>query len=75
MSINKTLAQKEHKPVLTSDSQGFKYLLCVIEIYSKYTWVKTLTNTNAKILIDFFVKITKLIVDQISYGFTNVKNS
>ena len=65
---NNKLAKEFHKPIIKinnwgadfADTQliskfnkGFRFLLCVIDIYSKYAWViplkdkKVITNTNA----------------------------
>ena len=52
-------------------NKGFRFLLCVIDIFSKYAWVvsledkKDITITNAfqKILIEFNIKPDKICVD------------
>ena len=44
---------------LSSRNQGFKYLLCVIDVLTKYAWVKSLTNKKAKTVLYSFVKIVK----------------
>ena len=33
---------------LSSKNCGVKYLLCVIDIFAKYAWVKPLTDKNLK---------------------------
>ena len=52
-------------------NKGFRFLLCVIDIFSKYAWVvsledkKDITITNAfqKILKEFNIKPDKICVD------------
>ena len=44
---------------LSSRNQGFKYLLCVIDVLTKYAWVKSLTNKKAKTVLYSFVEIVK----------------
>ena len=52
-------------------NKGFRFLLCVIDIFSKYAWVvsledkKDITITNAfqKILKEFNIKPDKTCVD------------
>ena len=35
---------------LCSKNRGIKYLLCVVDVSSKYTWVKSLKNKKAKLV-------------------------
>lgn len=39
------------------DNQGFKYLLCVIDIFSRYAWVKTLKDKTAGSIVNAFRQI------------------
>ena len=49
-----------------------KYLLCVIDVFTKYAWVKRLKNKKGKTVLDAFIEIVnesnckpnKLWVDQ-----------
>lgn len=46
--------------VLTSfkdDNDGFAYLLCVIDIFSRYAWVKMLKDKKAPSIVDAFLEI------------------
>ena len=60
--------------ILSKFSKGFRFLLCVIDIYSKYAWViplkdkKDVTVTNAfqKILKEYNRKPNKIWVDKSS---------
>ena len=57
---------------LSSKNKSVKYLLCVIDVFSKYAWVKPLQGKNGKIVLNAFIKIVnesnrkpnKLWVDQ-----------
>ena len=57
---------------LSSKNQGAKYLLCVVDVFSKYTSVKPLKDKKAKTVLHGFIEIvdksnrkpSKLWVDQ-----------
>ena len=57
---------------LSSKNKSVKYLLCVIDVFSKYAWVKPLQDKNGEIVLNDFIKIlnesnrkpNKLCVDQ-----------
>ena len=54
---------------LSSSNWGVKYLLCVIDAFTKYAWVKSLTEKKGKTVLNGFVKTVKnLKVSQINYG-------
>ena len=63
------LAEMESLP---SKNKNVKYLLCVIDVFSKYAWVKLLKDKKGKTVLDAFIKIVnesnhkpnKLWVDQ-----------
>ena len=58
--------------MISKFNKGFRFLLCVIDIYSKYTWViplkykKGITITNAfqKVLNESNLKSNKIWVDK-----------
>ena len=58
--------------IISKFNQGFKFLLCVIDIFSKYAWVVplkdkkgvTITNPFQKILDDSNRKASKIWVDK-----------
>ena len=60
---------------LPSQSKNVKYLLCVIDIFTKYPWVKPLKDKKAKTDLNAFIEIVnesnrkpnKLWVDQERY--------
>ena len=57
---------------LFSKNKNIKYLLCVVDVFTKTAWVKPLKNENGKKDLDAFIKIVnesnhksnKLWVDQ-----------
>ena len=40
-------------------NRGIKYLLCVIDIFTKYAWVKALKGKKAKTILHGFIEIVK----------------
>ena len=40
-----------------SKNENVKYLLCVIDVFSKYAWVKRLKDKNNKIVLNAFMEI------------------
>ena len=40
-------------------NKGFKFLLCVIDIYSKYAWVVTLKDKKGASIVNVFQSILK----------------
>ena len=38
-------------------NHGVKYLLCVIDVFTKYAWVKSLKDKNAKTVLHSFIEI------------------
>ena len=40
-------------------NKGFRFLLCIIDIFSKYTWVVTLKDKKGITITDAFQKILK----------------
>ena len=57
---------------LSSKSKNVKYLLCVIDVFTKYAWVKPLKDKKGKTVLNAFIDIVnesnripnKLWVDQ-----------
>ena len=57
---------------LSSKNKNVKYLLCVIDVFIKYSWVKLLKDKKCKTVLKAFIKIgnesnrkpNKLWVDQ-----------
>ena len=41
---------------LSSKSQGVKYLLCVIDVFTKYAWVKPLKDKKAETVLRGFIE-------------------
>ena len=42
---------------LSSFNQSVQYLLCLIDIFTKYAWVKTLKDKKAKTVLQCFIEI------------------
>ena len=42
---------------LTFRNRGVKYLLCAIDVFTRYTWVKRLKDKKAKIDLHGFIEI------------------
>ena len=36
---------------------GYKHVFCVIDVFTKYTWVKPVKNIKAKTVLHSFIKI------------------
>ena len=65
-------ADLAEKGSLSSKNKSFNYLLSAIDIFTKYTWVKTLKDKTGKTVLNAFIEIvndsnhkpSKLWVDQ-----------
>ena len=44
---------------LSSKNKNFKYLLCVIDVFTKYAWVKPLKDKKSKTVLNAFIEIVK----------------
>ena len=42
---------------LFSKNKNVKYLLCFVDVFSKYTWVKLLKDKKGKTVLNAFIKI------------------
>ena len=42
---------------LLSENRGAKYLLCVIDVFTKYFWLKHLKDEKAEIVFHGFIKV------------------
>ena len=45
--------------LLSKFNKGFRFLLCVVDIFSKYAWVIRLKDKNGISIVDAFQKILK----------------
>ena len=55
--------------LLSKFNKGFRFLLCVIDIFSKYTWVVPLKDKKGISIVNAFQEILKeLIENLIKYG-------
>ena len=45
--------------LISKFNKGFKFLLCVIDIYSKYAWVVPLKNKTGVSIVNAFQSILK----------------
>ena len=44
---------------LSSTNKNFKYLLCVIDVFTRYAWVKPLKDKKSKTVLNAFIEIVK----------------
>ena len=42
---------------MSSNNKNVKYLLCVIDVFTKYAWVKPLKGKKGKTVLNAFIKI------------------
>ena len=61
---------------LSRYNKGFKYLLCVIDLFSKYAWVVPLKDKKGTSIVNAFKKIISKgqKKNQIKYGLIKVVN-
>ena len=52
--------------LLSYKNWGIRYLLCVIDVFTKYAWVKPLKDKKAKITLNGFIQVVN--ADQTNYG-------
>ena len=57
---------------LSSFNCGIKYLLCVIDVFTKYAWVKPLMDK--KVVHGFIEMVSKSKCNQINYGLIREEN-
>ena len=55
--------------LISKFNKGIKYLLCVTDLYSKYSWVIPFKNKKGESIVEEFQNILKIQVEnQIKYG-------
>ena len=59
---------------LPSKNKNVKYLLCILDVFTKYVWVKPLKNKKDKIVINAFIEIVNESNRDINYGFIKEAN-
>ena len=59
---------------LSKYSKGIKYLLCAIDLFSKYAWVVPIKDKKGTSIVNAFKKIISGKIKQIKYGFVKVVN-
>ena len=59
---------------LSRYNKGFKYLLCAIDLFSKYAWVIPIKDKKGTSIVNVFKKIISK-RNQIKYGFIKAVNS
>ena len=65
--------------LLSSKNENVKYLLCAVDVFTKYAWVKHVEDKKGKTVLNVFIKIlyksncnpNKLWVDQEKKFFKN----
>ena len=61
--------------LISKFSKGFRFILCVIDIYGKYAWVIPLKGYKVITITNAFQKILKyLIANQTKYGWIKAVN-
>ena len=58
----------------SSMNKHVKYLLCVIDVFSKYEWVTLLKDKKGKTVLNVFIEIVNEFNCQIHYGLINEDN-
>ena len=58
---------------LSSKNQGVEYSLCVIDVFTKYVWIKPLKDEKTKTVLHDFVERVNLNTSQINYGLIKEK--
>ena len=60
---------------LSSENKNVKYLLCVIDVFTKYAWVKPLKVKKGKTVLNAFIEIVnESNINQINYGLIKEEN-
>ena len=59
MPQNEQLAEELQKPIISKFNKGFRFLLCVIDIFSKYAWVVPLKGKKGVSIVNAFQSILK----------------
>ena len=59
---------------LSKYNKGIKYLLCAIDLFSKYVWVVPLKDKKGTSIVNAFQKLISKGKKQIKYGLTKVAN-
>ena len=60
---------------LSSKNKNVKYQLCLIDVFTKYTWVKPLKYKNGKTDLNAFIEIVNNVnVNQINHGLIKEEN-
>ena len=57
LKINIGAADLVEMGSLSSKNRGVEWLLCVIDVFTKYTWVKPVKDKKSKKLLNGFIKI------------------
>ena len=60
--------------LISKFTKGFRFLLCVIDIFSKYVWVVPLKDKKSVSIVDAFQKILSQDVNQTKYGLIKEAN-
>ena len=48
---------------LSSKNKNVEYLLCVIDFFTKYAWIKRLKDKKGKTVVNTFIEIVSLIAN------------
>ena len=68
-------ADLAEKGSLSSKNKNVKYLLCVIDVFTKYAWIKLLKDKKGKTVLNAFIEIVnESIRNQINHGLIKEEN-
>ena len=60
--------------LISKCNKGIRYLLCEIDLFSKYSWVAPLKDKKGVSIVNAFQKILGSSENQIKYGLIKVVN-
>ena len=60
--------------LISKCNKGIRYLLCEIDLFSKYSWVAPLKDKKGVSIVNAFQKILDSSENQIKYGLIKVVN-
>ena len=57
---------------LSSFNCGVKYLLCVIDVFTKYAWIKPLNDEKAKTVLHGFIEIVNESIKSVASDYSTL---
>ena len=59
---------------MSSKNENVKNVLCDMDVFTKYAWGKPLKDKKGETVLNVFIGILNLIVNQINYGLIKQQN-